>query len=144
MSAAAPNTTLVRRFFEEVFNGLNQDTADAIIDRDFMAHHPAFPGGIKGPAGILQMMRMFRGAFPDLTYTVDDLVAEGDKVAARWTATGTHRGDFMGVPAKDPPATVKVVGIDLFRIDNGRLAEAWASSDMLGLMRQIGAVPPPV
>ncbi|GAC1520177.1 MAG: ester cyclase [Herpetosiphon sp.] len=130
---------IVRRFFAEVFNRQNQETAHEIIAPTFIAHHPAFPQGIHGPQGILEMMTAFHVAFPDLQYQPEDVIAEGDKVAARWIAQGTHRGVFLGVPPTGKHVTV--VGIDVFRLADGKLAEAWVSSDFLGLMQQIGAVP---
>ncbi len=135
------NKKLVRRFFEEVFNEQSQDAAIEIIAVDFVAHHPAFPQGILGPEGMMQTTSMFRAGFPDLRYEPEDLVCEGDKVAVRWTARGTHNGPFMGVPPTGRPVTV--TGIDIFRVNGNQLVEAWVNSDFLGLMQQIGAVPSP-
>ena len=138
---AEENKTLVRRFFDEVFNRQDQNAAVEIIAADFVAHHPAFPRGIRGSGGILQTNAMFRSGFPDLRYEPQDLVSEGDKVAVRWTASGTHNGPFLNVPATGRQITV--TGIDIFRVANGQLVEAWINSDFLGLMQQIGAIPTP-
>jgi steroid delta-isomerase-like uncharacterized protein len=137
--AVEDNKALVRRFFDEVFNAQSGEAAAALLTPDFVAHHPAFPDGIRGPDGIMQMTGMFRAGFPDLHYTPEDLVGEADRVAVRWTARGTHRGPFMGTPASGRPVTV--TGTDIFRAADGRLVEAWVNSDFLGLMQQIGAIP---
>src|SRR5712691_5019663 len=133
------NKVLVRRFFEEVLNKVDQRAAAEIIAPDFIAHHPAFLDGIRGPEGIMQMTGMFHAAFPDLHYDPQDLVAEGDRVAVRWSASGTHRGPFQGFPATGKAVTI--TGIDIFRVGSKQLEEAWVNSDFLGLMQQLGMIP---
>lgn len=132
---------LIQRFFDEVFNQQSHTAADDVVAAEFVAHHPAFPDGIRGPGGLLQMTAMFHAGFPDLRYEVEDLVAEGDRVAVRWTATGTHRGTFMAIPPTG--RAMSITGMDLFRVADGRLAEAWVNSDFLGLLQQLGAIPLP-
>ena len=132
------NKTIVRRFFDEVFNQQNQASAAQLIDPALVVHHPLLPGGTGGTRDVVTMMQEFRGAFPDLSYAVEDLVAERDKVAARWTARGTHRGPFNGIAPTG--RTVVVDGTDVFVIANDRIVETWVNSDLLGLMRQIGAL----
>jgi steroid delta-isomerase-like uncharacterized protein len=132
------NKQIVGRFFEEVFNRQNQATAAEIIDPALVVHHPLLPGGRGGVQEVDQMMRDFRGGFPDLAYTVEDLVAEDAKVAARWTARGTHTGVFQGIAPTG--RAVVVDGTDVFRIAADRIAETWVSSDLCGLLRQIGAL----
>ena len=132
------NKTIVRRFFDEVFNQQSQAAAAQLIDPALVVHHPLLPGGTGGTRDVVQMLREFRDAFPDLSYAVEDLVAEGNKVAARWTARGTHRGPFKGIAPTG--RTVIVGGTDVFVITNDRIAETWVSSDLLGLMRQIGVL----
>jgi steroid delta-isomerase-like uncharacterized protein len=83
----------------------------------------------------------FRAAFPDLKYLILDYVAQENKVAIRWSASGTHKGEFLNIPASGRP--ISVTGIDLFCIREGQLTEAWVNSDFLGLMQQIGAIPGP-
>jgi predicted ester cyclase len=83
----------------------------------------------------------FRRGFPDVVSTIEDLIAEGDKVAARWRARATHRGEYVGVPATG--REVEFTGISVYRIEGDRIAESWTVEDELGLMRQIGAVPEP-
>jgi steroid delta-isomerase-like uncharacterized protein len=131
---------LVRRFFDEVLSQANQATIAEIVAADFVAHHPQFPQGIRGQDGLLQIVGMFHGAFPDLSYRVEALVEEGTLVAALWSATGTHRGPLLNVPPTGRAASI--VGMDLFRIDGGRCAETWVNSDFLGLLQQLGVIPP--
>jgi steroid delta-isomerase-like uncharacterized protein len=142
---ADANKALMRRFFEEVFNQQSRAAAEALIAPEFVAHHPAFPDGIRGPEGTLQIVAMFHSAFPDLHYSIEALASEGELVAVRWQATGTHRGEFRGTPDGRPiPPTgrpVAITGIDLFRVDDRRCLEAWVQSDFLGLLLQIGALP---
>src|SRR5215210_543024 len=83
----------------------------------------------------------FRRGFPDVVSTIEDLIAEGDKVAARWRARATHRGEYVGIPPTGKE--VEFTGISVYRIEGGRIAESWTVEDELGLMRQIGAVPEP-
>ena len=83
--------------------------------------------------------RVFRGAFPDTRITIEDQVAEGDRVVTRWTARGTHQGDLMGIPPSG--ASGEIGGVTINRISGGKIAETWGSYDLLGLIRQIGATP---
>ena len=129
---------MVPRLFDEVFNRGNFQAAQEILSPGFVLHHPT---GDRDLAGLADMMSGFRHAFPDLVYTIDDMFATSNKAAVRWTATGTHRGDFMGVPATGKKVTVK--GNDIFRADGGKLAEVWVSSDFFGLFVQLGAIKPP-
>ena len=135
------NKRVIQRFFDDVFNAQSRAAAQELIAPNFVAHHPAFPDGIRGPEGIIQAVAFFRSAFPDLNYRVDAVVAEDELVAARWVAQGTHRGRFMHV---DPTARrVSTTGIDMFRISGNQVVEAWVSSDLLGVLVQIGGLPAP-
>ena len=134
------NKALVRHFFEEVFNQRNERSTAAILSPSFVVHHPAFPEGIRGVPGIMGMIGMFRAGFPDLSYAPDDLVAEGDKVAVRWTARGTHQGEFFGVPPTGRHVTAEVMEIHRIGPD-GKIAEHWSASNDLGLLQQLGALP---
>jgi steroid delta-isomerase-like uncharacterized protein len=84
---------------------------------------------------------MFRSAFPDLQFTMEDQIADGDKVVHRLTATGTHRGEFMGIPPTDK--RVRVTGVNINQFVDGKIVEAWGFMDMMGLMQQLGAIPGP-
>ena len=83
----------------------------------------------------------FRRGFPDVTSTIEDLIAEGDKVVARWRSRATHRGDYMGIPPSGKE--VQIMGISVYRIEEGKIAESWMVEDQFGLLRQIGAIPEP-
>jgi steroid delta-isomerase-like uncharacterized protein len=134
------NRSLTQRFYEEVWNNGNLDAVDDIMTGDFV-DHAAPPGFPPGPAGAKQVFMMYRGAFPDFRLSLGDLVAEGDKVVARWSTQGTHQGELMGIPPTGK--RVEVTGIDIFRFAEGKMAEHWSEFDMLGLLQQLGVVPMP-
>lgn len=128
-----------RRFFEEIWNQGNFDELDELVSPDLVSHTNASPEPIRGPEGIKAFIGGFRAAFPDIRMTVEDQVAEGDTVVNRWTATGTHRGELMGISHTGKQVTVS--GITIARYAGGRAVQSWAVADMLGLLQQIGAVP---
>jgi steroid delta-isomerase-like uncharacterized protein len=134
------NKALVRRFTNEVMNRGNLRVVDEIVAPNAV-NHSSPPGFPAGTAGVKQMATMYRSAFPDVRITIEDLVAEGDRVAARWSATGTHRGELMGIPATGKRVTV--TGIEINRIVDGKIVEHWESFDQLGMMQQLGVVPAP-
>lgn len=133
------NKASERRFHEEVWNKHNLGTVDELVAPDVVEHNPLLPG--QGPIreGFKQSVETALSAFPDAQVTLDDLIAEGDKVVARWTAHGTHRGDFMGVPATNKQVTVE--GIDIYRYQDGKRIETWRQWDTLGVMQQLGVIP---
>src|SRR4028119_13343 len=134
------NKDLARRFMEEVYNKGNADFIDEVVASDYVAHDPTSPEGTGGGAdGATRFVEMYRSAFPDLQMTVEDSIAEGDKVVTRWTARGTHQGELMGIPPSGN--RVEVTGISVDRIEGGKFVEGWANYDALGMMQQIGAVP---
>lgn len=133
------NKALVRSLFEEVINPGELDRADEFLGAGFVEHDPA-PGQAPGVEGFKQVIAMLRSAFPDLRITIEDLVAEADKVSVRLTVRGTHRDEFQGIPPTD--RQVAWAGISIIRIADGKVVERWFQSDVLGLRRQIGAVPP--
>ncbi len=130
------NKALVGRFYHEVFNQKNLAAVDSLVARDIV-DHGAFPGQAPGAAGVKQTCAMLLAAFPDLRFTIEDQVAEGDRVVTRWTA----RGEFMGSAPTGKPTTTAGIGID--RITGGQLAESWLQWDGLGLLEQLGASPEP-
>lgn len=134
------NKDLARRFMEEAYNKGNVDFIDEVVASDYVAHDPNSPEGTGGGAdGAKQFVETYRSAFPDLRMTIEDLIAEGDKVVVRWTARGTHQGELMGIPPSGN--RVEVTGISVDRIEGGKFVEGWSSYDALGMMQQIGAVP---
>lgn len=138
--ATVGNAALIDRFFDDVMNGNNPAAAAQLLGEHFLVHHSLLPHGVGGVQEVAEFMQALRTAFPDLHYTVDDRFVEDDKVAARWTATGTHLGPLFSIGPTHKQVTVS--GNDIFRIVDGRLAETWVSSDLLGIFRQIGTFPP--
>ncbi len=136
----ADNKALNRRFVEEVINQGNIEAIDELIDPG-VVDHAALPGFPTGREGAKQFFAMMRSAFPDLHLTIEDMIAEGDKVVMRSTWSGTHQGEFMGISATGRRVTVSA--IDISRVADGRIVEHWEQSDALGLMQQLGVVSPP-
>jgi steroid delta-isomerase-like uncharacterized protein len=139
-AVAERSEALVRRFYDEGWNANNLDVYDELVTEDFVDHQ-ALPGLPPGREGFKQLNALFRAAFPDVVVEVEDVVAEGDRVAARWTSSGTHKGPLFGIPATG--RAVKVTAMVVYRIEDGRLAEGWINRDDLGMMRQLGVVPTP-
>ena len=129
------NKALSRRVIEEIFNKQNPALADELIDANFIDHGMGF----KGPEGFKQFVTTFITGFPDIRLTIDDMVAEGDKVALRLTAQGTHKGDFMGIAPTGKHITAS--GVLIQRIAGNKVAEGWLVNDVLGIMQQLGVVP---
>jgi steroid delta-isomerase-like uncharacterized protein len=132
------NKEIIRRFFAVIMSGENPAAAIEIVDRHVRVHHPMLRDGANGLEEVASLLMTFRAAFPNLRYEIDDLIADGEKVAAQWTASGTHTGDFQGIAPTG--RAVKVIGTDVFDIRDGRIVEVWVNSDLFGLMRQIGAI----
>ncbi|MBI4672181.1 MAG: ester cyclase [Chloroflexi bacterium] len=135
------NIALVRRFVQEVMNKGDLAAMDEFFPVDVVDHTPEVPNLPPGREGAKILFAAYRAAFPDYHVAIDDILAEGDKVVWRWTLTGTNQGSMMGMPATGKQ--VKVEGIDIFRIADGKIVERWASFDQLGMMQQLGAVPAP-
>ncbi len=138
--SAEDNKALVRRFVDEVQSGGNIDLIDEICSPGFV-NHSAPPGIPADREGIKILTAMFRGAFPDSHFTVEDMVAEGDKVVTRKTFHGTHEGEFMGIPPSGRSVSMGL--IDIVRISEGRVVEHWSEGDSLGMMQQLGVIPQP-
>ncbi len=134
------NSDIVRRFITEVLNGGNIDSAGEFF-RDDMVEQVPFPGQGPGLSGLKDVLRGMRTAFPDMQWTIEEQIAEGGKVVTRFEWTGTHRGDFLGVPATG--RSVKVWGIVIDRLEGGKIKDTRIIMDTLGLMMQLGVVPPP-
>lgn len=135
------NKALARRVAEEIFNNGDLEVADELYASDYVLHDPSLPEDLHGPEGIKQYAAMNLGAFPDARVTIEDQVAEGDRVASRWTATGTHTGELMGIPPTGNRVTI--TGVTINRIVGGRIAEDWYQGDDLGMLRQLGVFPVP-
>jgi steroid delta-isomerase-like uncharacterized protein len=125
----------------DAFNRGDGDAVDRLFSPDYVDHDRSRADLPPGPAGVKLAWAGFRAAFPDLHATIEDLVAAGDKVVVRGSIRGTHRGELMGIPPTGKPVTVTL--IDVNRIEDGRLTERWAETDMLGMMQQLGVIPSP-
>jgi steroid delta-isomerase-like uncharacterized protein len=131
------NKELVQANTEKFWNAHDMDVFDEHFSPDFVAH---FADGDKTIEEYKGLCQAYMVAFPDLHITTHDLVAEGDKVTKVWTANSTHQGELMGIPATGNKIVVK--GIYVYRISEGKIAELWVSMDNLGMMQQLGVIPP--
>ncbi|WP_396610615.1 ester cyclase [Haloferax sp. S1W] len=137
----AENKEIARKLPEEAINEGNLDIIDELVADDYVGRNPAVPEPYHGPDGVKEFVSMVRTAFPDLEYTVEDLIAEGDKVVRRDRATGTHDGEFMGV--EPTGKEIEIQGVVIVRIEDGKFAESWSYANMMGLMQQLGVVESP-
>jgi predicted ester cyclase len=134
--------TMYRRWLSEVWGQGRTDVAAELIAGDLIDHNP-MPGQPAGIAGHNWALDMVRRAFPDLRFTADTVLADGEFVAGRWTMTGTNTGtfDLFGLPPTGRPVTM--TGQEIFRVRDGQLAEIWHQEDVPGMLRQLGLEPPP-
>ena len=139
--SAEKSKTIVQRYFSQVATEGNLAAVDELFSQDIAFHDPAAPEDLQGTEAVKQFFSALHVAFPDLYFTVDELFAVEDKVAARWTVRGTHKGELMGIaPTKNQ---VTVSGVDIFHIMAGKIHEVWVSLDTLKFMQQLGVVPLP-
>ena len=131
------NKDFIQAFNEDFWNKHNIAAFEKYFTADFISHYPE--GDMNGEQ-FKGLCQAYFSAFPDLHVTVDDLIAEGDKVVKVWTAHSTHKGEFMGIPATGKAIVVK--GMEVFRIADGKIAENWVIMDNLGMMQQLGVIPP--
>jgi len=133
------NVALIHRWFDEVWNNGRLDAIHELMAPKFVGIGQSGPEAvIRGPQEFQTFVEQLRGAFPDIHVTIEDAFAAGDKVVARWSATMTHRGDHLGLPATGKQ--VRITGISIGRIVDGKIVEGWDNWDQLGMMREIGAV----
>jgi steroid delta-isomerase-like uncharacterized protein len=132
------NKAISRRWREEADKG-NWGIVEELVSPNFVMHMPGSPPINR--EGALQFFKIFYDAFPDMHHTFDDFVAEGDKVALRFTVNGTHKGDFQGIPPTGK--TVKISGSVVDRIVDGKIVEHWSLMDTMGMMQQLGVIPAP-
>jgi steroid delta-isomerase-like uncharacterized protein len=135
---AEENKAIFRRYVEELGNEGNFDLADEIFDH-YRAHQSDGTTLERGPEDVKRFMGEFRSAFPDFHSTIEDMVAEGDKVVTRWMARGTHQGEFRGIAPTGKE--IEMTGIGIFRFSTeGKVVESWDAMDQLGMMQQLGVV----
>jgi len=137
MTTEEKNKDFIQAYNEDFWNKQNIAALEKYYTADFIMHNADVDLNLEQYKGLCQA---YFTAFPDLHITTDDLVAEGDKVTKIWTANCTHKGELMGIPATGKQIVVK--GIEVFRIADGKIAELWASMDNLGMMQQLGVIPP--
>ena len=135
------NKARMRQMVEEMFNRGNVNRLDEFMAPDFVEHEVLPPGIPEGREGVKQFFAVLHSAFPDFKATIDDLIAEDDKVVIRMTWTGTHKGEFMGIPATGKRMSIGV--FDIIRVVDGKAVEHWGQMDNMGLMQQLGAMPGP-
>lgn len=133
------NKALVLRVYDEAINQKSIDAFDEFVSEDAVEHEemPGLP--TRGPAAPKAAFTMFFAAFPDLAMEVDEVIAEGDKVAVRCTMTGTHEGEFMGIPPTNKSFAVQV--IDMFEVGGGQITAHWGTTDQAAMMEQLGLAP---
>lgn len=133
------NKSIVHRWVEGGWNGGNLALVDELYTDDYMIHDPSAPNFPGGQAAFKQFVTTLRTGFPDIHMTIEEIMAEGDKVVWRWSVTGTHQGELMGIPPTGK--SIQLSGIVISRFTQGKWAEDYVNWDTLGMLQQIGAVP---
>ena len=134
------NKAIVRRLYDEAWNKRKLEVVSQIVSPSHALQAPTLSGSSVGPEAYKGQISLFLAAFPDLRFAVEETVAEKEKVVARWTFSGTHKGKFMGVPATNKK--VSVDGITIHYFAGGKIMDSFTNWDALGMMQQLGAVPP--
>ena len=129
-------SVIVRQWVDEVLNDGRLDAAGRLLSEDVVFHHAGVPQPLRGVEAVTRLVAGLRAAFPDLHSPILDLTAQDDRVSVRFRWRGTHCGEFQGCAPTQRPVTVH--GSALYRVRGGRIAEAWADFDTVGLMRQLG------
>ena len=136
------NKAISSRVLLDVFSQGQMAVLDEIVAPNHVNSGPgALPGLPAGPEGFKQLIMLYRNAFPDVHFHIDEQIAEGDKVVTRWTAHGTHQGELTGIPPTGKSTTVTGIGVD--RILNGKIVESWGIFDQFGMLQQLGVIPAP-
>ena len=133
------NKKVVRRLFEEVWNKGNLPLADELFAPNYEHHDASTPDVGRGPESEKKRATRYRTAFPDIRLNIEDIIAEGETVMARWSCRGTHKGDLGGIAPTGKQFNIS--GVSIARFANGKMAEGWVNWDALGLMQQLGVVP---
>lgn len=137
--SAEDNKALARRWLDEVWSKGDLSLIDELIAPNYVLYDPIRPG-LKGRVGIKESIAAFRIAFPDIHFTIEAQIAEGEQVVTRYIVQGTHLGPLMGIPATGKQGTI--TGMDIYRITHRQIEEAWTNWDTLGLLQRIGIIPP--
>jgi steroid delta-isomerase-like uncharacterized protein len=132
------NKKVVRRLFEEVWNKGNLPLADELFAPNYEHHDASTPDVGRGPESEKKRATRYRTAFPDIRLNIEDIIAEGETVMARWSCRGTHKGDLSGIAPTGKQFNIS--GVSIARFANGKMAEGWVNWDALGLMQQLGVV----
>jgi steroid delta-isomerase-like uncharacterized protein len=132
------NKTIARRWFEDLWNKGNLSVADEVLAPTYVHHDLSTPDFGRGPESEKKRVTHYRTAFPDLHLTIDDLIAENDKIVVRWTCRGTHKGDLSGIAPTGKGFTL--TGVSISRISAGKAVEGWVNWDALGMFQQLGVV----
>jgi steroid delta-isomerase-like uncharacterized protein len=133
------NKNVVRRLFEDVWNKGSMPVADELFAATYTHHDSSTPDVGRGPESEKKRATLYRTAFPDVRFTIEDLIAEGETVTARWSCRGTHKGDLNGIAATGKQ--FNITGVSNARFTNSKMVEGWVNWDALGLMQQLGVVP---
>ncbi|HTR08110.1 MAG TPA: ester cyclase [Paraburkholderia sp.] len=136
--SAESNKLLMSRFVEFI-NTACEALAEELVDANAIFHAPVSPDPFIGPRGYMEILGMMRSGFPDIQWTLEEMIAENDTVAARFIMRGTHRATFFGVPASG--TKIEVQAVNFYRFSNGKIVEERGQPDLLALLQQIGAVP---
>ena len=135
------NKLIKRRLVEEAWSRGEFAVVDEVIAGDYLGHAANAAEETRGPEGYKRFWATLRAAFPDIVFTVEDQIAEGDRVVTRWIACGTHSGEFRGIPPTGKQG--RVTGITIARVCDGIVAECWTNADDLGLLQQLGVIAMP-
>lgn len=138
MTILEQNGKIIQRYFEEVWNQGKLDILDEILDPTYINHSPGMPNPPPGPAGLKPIIAGLRKAFPDLHFTIENMVVTEQQVAIHCTMRATHQDDLFGLPATGKKVVVNQMQIE--RIENGKIIEHWRQSDDLGMMKQLGQI----
>jgi steroid delta-isomerase-like uncharacterized protein len=136
---SADNKAIVRRLYEEVHNKRKLEVLNELVSPSHAIHGPIYSGPSIGPEMYKRVVLLFLEAYPDLHWTIEDTIAEQDRVVVCWTFSGTHKGEFMGIPPTNK--NVSVDGITIHHIAGGKIMDSYVSLDMWGLMQQLGVAP---
>ena len=137
-SAIEQNKELVRNAVDQIWNNGNFDILNEMVTDDFVIHFPGSGEEIRGPENVKLFYKGLRKAFPDIHFSIVEQVAENDKIVTHWSATGTHKGEFKGIPATSKK--VNFTAMDIDKISNGKFVECWTNVDELGLLQQLGVI----